>query len=156
MSGRLAVVYICPHDGHITDDPDGPNCSRHELPWFTDCPDCGAPWVVVSKHSLYGSEPDSGDDFCARCTSPAPWLTRAQLLDWVRGLLLASAGRDVLRPTALQLVEALKHLDTMDADDTRTAEVWKRVRESAPKVWKATEPVRHALIGETVKRVLGL
>jgi|SRR5229473_1023063 len=149
-------MYICPDDGHITDDPDGPNCSRHGLPWFTDCPDCGAPWPVVSKHNSYSGEPDSGDDFCAGCASPAPWLTRAELLNWVRGLLRAAAGREVMRPTALELVEALKRLDAMDADDTKTAEVWKRVRDVAPKVWKAMEPVRSALIGETVKRVLGL
>ena len=44
----------------------------------------------------------------------------------------------------------------MDPNDTKSVSAWKRVRELAPKVWETTKPVRDALIGEIVKRALGL
>jgi hypothetical protein len=44
----------------------------------------------------------------------------------------------------------------MDLNNTKTASAWKKIRDHAPKVWEASEPVRDALIGEGVKKILGL
>jgi hypothetical protein len=154
------MILICPHDGHAVPEEDatGPQCSRHGVPWFTHCSECETGWPVVARdHWMSDQTEYRGEAFCSACATPAPWLSRPRLLAWVRDQLQASAARgDVPRPATLELIEALKRLDAMGADDTRTVEVWKRVREMAPKVWDATKPVRDALIGETVKRLLGL
>lgn len=38
----------------------------------------------------------------------------------------------------------------------RTIEAWKRLRDATPKVWDALEPVASTVIGEAVKKALGL
>lgn len=155
------MFLICPHDGHAV-DPDeeatGPNCAHHGVPWFTHCSVCGSPWPLLARdHWMSDQTEYSGADFCAECATPAPWLSRQRLMAWVRDQLRAASTRgEVPRTTALELIEALQRLDAMGADDTKTVEVWKRLRDAAPKVWAATKPVRDALIGETVKRLLGL
>jgi hypothetical protein len=152
------MVLICPHDGHAApqEEATGPHCSRHGVPWFTNCPVCDSPWPVLTKDHWMSEETDyKGQDFCAECASPAPWLSRPRLLAWVRDQLKASAASgDVPCTTALELIEALKRLDAMDADDTKTVAAWKKLREVAPKVWTATKPVRDVLIGAAVKRLL--
>jgi len=40
-------------------------------------------------------------------------------------------------------------------NDTNTVSAWKQVSERAPKVWDMMKPVRDALIGEAVKKLLG-
>jgi hypothetical protein len=152
------MMLICPHDGHAVDPMPavGPDCSRHGVPWFTHCSVCVTPWPLLARDQRMSDETEyRGDDFCSRCTSPAPWLSRPRLLAWVRDQLKASApSGDVPRTAALELIEALKRLDAMDADDTKTVAAWKKLREVAPKVWTATKPVRDVLIGAAVKRLL--
>jgi hypothetical protein len=153
------MVFICPHDGHavLSEEAPGPNCSRHGVPWFTHCLVCDTPWPLSARDHWMSDETEyRGQDFCAECAAPAPWLSRPRLLAWVRDQLQASAASgDVPRPATLELIEVLKRLDAMGADDTKTVAAWKRLREVAPKVWGATKPVRDVLIGETVKRLLG-
>ena len=152
------MILICPHDGHAVDEvrASGPNCARHGVPWFTNCPKCRWDWPVLAKDHWMREETDyKGQDFCAECAAPAPWLSRPRLLAWVRDQLKASAAsRDVPRDATLELIEALKRLDAMGADDANTVAAWKRLREVALKVWAVTKPVRDVLIGETVKRLL--
>ncbi len=152
---REARMYVCPADGHAIDSRDvkGPHCSRHGVRLFTHCRQCGKRWPLVAKRN-YGWEPASGADFCAVCGTPAPWLSRAQLLEWVRNQLRASA--DISSPTALELVEALKRVEEMDANDTKTIEAWRKLRDAAPKVWATAKPAFDVLLGEAVKRMLGL
>jgi hypothetical protein len=76
------------------------------------------------------------------------------LIEWVRDQVRASG--DVPHSTALELEEILKRVEQMSADDTRTGEAWKKLRDAAPKVWEATKPVIDTVIGEAVKRALGL
>jgi hypothetical protein len=153
------MFLICPHDGHAVDreEATGPHCSRHGVPWFTHCSVCDTPWPLLARdHGVSDHTDYSGDDFCAECATPAPWLSRPRLLAWVRDQLQASSARgEVPRDTTLELIEALNRLDAMGADDAKTVAAWKRLREAAPKVWAATKPVRDVLIGETVKRLLG-
>jgi hypothetical protein len=153
------MILICPHDGHAVDEvrASGPNCARHGVPWFTNCPKCRWDWPVLAKDHWMREETDyKGQDFCAECAAPAPWLSRPRLLAWVRDQLKASAASgDVPRGATLELIEALKRLDAMGGDDAKTVEAWKKLREVAPKVWAVTKPVRDVLIGETVKRLLG-
>jgi hypothetical protein len=151
-------MYVCPATGHVTDPEhlDGPNCAQHGVPFFTVCPACQAPWPLTNKHNVWG-DPDWGRDFCAGCTSPAPWLTRQELLEWVRNRLKAEGMHGAIpRSTALDLDEAVKRVGEMGADDTRTVEVWKRLRDVAPKIWEALKPVLNTVIGEMVKKYLGL
>jgi hypothetical protein len=75
-------------------------------------------------------------------------------MEWVRNQLRASG--EVPRAEALELEQLLGRLVQMDANDTKTVEAWKRIRDAAPQVWEATKPVRDALIGEAVKKALGL
>jgi hypothetical protein len=60
------------------------------------------------------------------------------------------------RSTALDLAEMVQHLESKSADDTKTIEAWKRLRDTAPKVWEGLKPVVNTVIGEAVKRALGL
>lgn len=148
-------MYVCPADGHLMDPhfATGPHCPRHGVPFFTHCPECGAPWPLVARGG-YVMRHNAGADFCASCATPAPWLSRRQLMEWVRNQLRASG--EVSRAEALELEQLLGRLVQMDANDTKTVEAWKRIRDAAPQVWEATKPVRDALIGEAVKKALGL
>jgi len=56
----------------------------------------------------------------------------------------------------MEAEEWLTHLETLAPDDTKAVEAWKRIREAAPRVWEAMKPVRDTLIGEAVKKALGL
>jgi hypothetical protein len=151
-------MYICPATGHAVDPDhaDGPQCVRHGVPLFSRCPKCREEWPVLSTNN-YSGRPDSGAEFCGTCAEPAPWLSRAQLLEWIQNQVRASgmAGR-MPRNTALELAELFRRLDTMSSNDLRSAEVWKLLRNSAPKIWEATKAVRDVLIGEAVKRMLGV
>src|SRR5882762_79390 len=70
------AMPICPANGHFIEDPAGPYCSRHGVPWFEHCSRCGAEWTTGRQ------DPTNylrvvGDEYCARCAAPAPWLSRA-------------------------------------------------------------------------------
>jgi hypothetical protein len=151
-------MYVCPATGHATDPEhlDGPNCAKHGVPFFTHCPTCGEPWPLHAKHAPWG-DPDWGENFCAACTAPAPWLSRGELLEWIRNQVRAEGMRGAIsRSTALDLAEMVQHMESKSADDTKTIEAWKRLRDTAPKVWEALKPVVNTVIGEAVKRALGL
>src|SRR5262249_17104677 len=123
------------------------------VPVFRECSRCGTRWMFMVRHS-YSSTPDSGVDFCTMCGEPGPWLTRRDLLAWIKNLLRASPELDPEdRPKLIGMPDGL---DALDPDDTKTVEAWQRLRSAAPKVWEMTKPVRDALIGEAVKRILGL
>jgi hypothetical protein len=143
------------------ENPLGPYCQAHGVPWFLDCPTCGVGWPTQASRrdfrptSLsYGSQKETGSDFCASCGTPGPWLTRQRLIGWIRGNVKASA--EVPMSTRHELLDILARLEAMDANDTKGVAGWRRISEAAPKVWEATKPVRDALIGEAVKKVLGL
>jgi hypothetical protein len=97
---------------------------------------------------------NAGTDFCLNCGAPAPWLSRADLLDWLRHQVQTEA--DITSDTRLELRAALEKLKAMKADDEKSAGAWKRLIEVAPRVWNASKPVRDALMGEAVKKALGL
>lgn len=56
----------------------------------------------------------------------------------------------------MEIADLVKHVEAMGPDDTRTIEAWKTVRDKAPTVWAALKPVVDTVIGEAVKRALGL
>jgi hypothetical protein len=76
------------------------------------------------------------------------------LVLWIRNQLRASNEMD--HATRLDLEAALAHVVAMDRDDERAVETWKWLQRVAPKVWDATKPVRDVLIGEGMKKLLGL
>ncbi len=53
-----------------------------------------------------------------------------------------------------ELVAILDRLKDVDPSDGKVIPVWKRLHELAPEVYKATKPVRDALMSEGVKRAL--
>ena len=85
---------------------------------------------------------------------PGPWLSRTQLIEWVQNLLKASS--ELSGAERQELLVVLDRLQTLGPNDTNTATAWKQVRDRAPKVWEAIKPARDALIGEAVKKLLGL
>jgi len=123
------MILICPHDGHAVDEvrASGPNCARHGVPWFTNCPKCRWDWPVLAKDHWTREGTDyKGQDFCAECAVPAPWLSRPRLLAWVRDQLKASAASgDVPRGATLELIEALKRLDAIDL--TAPIRCWRKL-----------------------------
>jgi hypothetical protein len=156
---------ICPYDGHSIKHPVGDFCADHGVRWFVQCPTCGAPWPTkpsgaqfYARTSMYHErreEPTGpGFDFCAGCGTPGPWLERPQLMEWIRSNVKASP--EISAAARLELIEVLSRLEAMDANDTSAVAGWRRLQELAPKVWEATKPVRDVVIGEVVKRLLGL
>ena len=103
---------------------------------------------------LFDLRPERARDFCAHCGTPGPWVTRPQLLEWLRSNVKASP--EIPAAKRLELLEALTKLEAKESDDTRTAETWKMIRDAAPKMWDKAKPVRDVLIGEAVKKLLGL
>jgi len=75
-------------------------------------------------------------------------------MEWVKHELQASV--DITDPLRLELVTVLDRLKRMDPGDTRTVEVWKRMRDAAPKVWEKAKPVLDLVIADAVKKYLGL
>jgi hypothetical protein len=144
---------ICPANGHLIEDPAGRYCSAHGVPWFEYCSRCGAEWTTERQDPTNLSRV-VGDNYCARCAAPAPWLSRADLIKWIRNMI--KAAPDVPETTRHELQDVLTRLQAMDPDDTKAVAGWQRIRDVAPKVWDATKPIRNALIGEAVKRSLGL
>jgi hypothetical protein len=81
-------------------------------------------------------------------------VSRDKLIQWSRHQI--QADKDMPGATRLELLAAMDRLQRMDANDTKAIEAWKRIRDAAPKVWEAAKPVRDALIGEAVKKAMGL
>ena len=66
------------------------------------------------------------------------------------------AAEDISDASRVELRNVLARLKAMDPEDTKAVSAWKRVQELAPKVWETTKPVHDALIGEAVKKAMGL
>jgi hypothetical protein len=165
---------FCPATGHVLEEQAITRalaltfCPQHGVRLFQSCSACGAPWTgVVSRQRTARSrltarsstdnplsEVDKGASFCSTCGLPAPWLARSDLIQWLQHRVQASS--DVPASTRQELHAMLDRLRDMDAADTRTIPGWQRLRDAAPKVWEASKPVRDALIGEAVKKALGL
>lgn len=107
--------------------------------------------MILGRYS--GTE-TKGSSFCEQCGTPAAWLSRTELMDWIRNLL-QTAG-DIAPSTRLELREVLERLQGMEPDDTRTIPGWERVKTAAPRVWETIKPVMQTVAGEAVKRALGL
>jgi 4-amino-4-deoxy-L-arabinose transferase-like glycosyltransferase len=58
--------------------------------------------------------------------------------------------------TRIELREVLESLKSKDEDDTGTIAAWQLFRDAAPRIWDEAKPVRDALMGEAVKKALGL
>lgn len=133
------------HDSH---------CPEHGVRLFNACKACKTTWRLAGAGGPIATEPLVGAKFCTHCGAPAPWLSRADLVQWVQHQVQASS--ELPASTRVELQGVLERLRDMDPNDTKSVSAWKRVRELAPKVWETTKPVRDALIGEIVKRALGL
>ncbi len=148
------MAIICPASGHVLTEGvvSGPHCPMHGVPWFTSCSSCGALWPVMPAGAYTTQK--TGAPFCANCGKPGQWLTRAELLAWIRNLLRAS--RELPDDERLELISAFERLDKLDPNDTHTVAAWRWLKRAAPKVWEASKPVLDPLMSEAVKRVLGL
>jgi hypothetical protein len=121
---------ICPHDGHYDGEPQEEYCADHGVPWFDHCSTCGAEWAFID--SAYSDSSGQARDFCAGCGMPGPWLTRDQLIRWIRDMI--QADRDIPNATRIDLLAAMERLRTMDANDTKAVAGWEQVRKLSPKV----------------------
>src|SRR5229473_2164321 len=152
---------VCPATGHVVLHLQGPRCADHGVPWFDDCPSCGAMWPLLypmvdefAASELFPQEAEIARNFCANCGKPGPWVLRDDLMDWLTHQVQADAS--VSDANRLELRAVLTRLKAMDPEDTKAASAWKRFQELAPKVWKDTKPVRDVLIAEAVKKAMGL
>lgn len=102
----------------------------------------------------YSSTPTHGTNFCADCGMPGPWLTRPQLMAWLRSNVKASV--EVPASQRLELLEELAKLEEREADDTKTIAAWQKMRGAVPKVWEKARPVLDVVIADAVKKYLGL
>jgi hypothetical protein len=102
----------------------------------------------------YSSRPTHGADFCAHCGMPGQWLTRPQLMEWLRSNVKASV--EIRDSERLELIEVLTKIEAMKADDDKTVAACQMVRGAVPKVWERAKPVLDAVIADAVKKYLGL
>jgi hypothetical protein len=144
---------ICPATGHFIENPRGLYCAEHGVPWFDNCRNCGALWTA-ERTSPTNLLQVAGDHFCAGCGTPGPWLSRSQLMQWLRNQVRAS--EDVSAATRQELLGVLDRLQDMAPEDPKAVSGWQRIRQAAPRVWEASKSVRDALIGEAVRRLLDI
>jgi hypothetical protein len=145
------MPYVCRATGHVVEDPEGPYCTRHGAPLITHCSACGAEWPATwDESAMFG---ERGGDFCEQCGSPAPWLSREQLIRWLRDRLNAAGLDPAIRH---ELQEILDRVAAMEADDSKAVAAWQKLRELAPGVWEIARPVLSTLIGAGLKKYLGL
>jgi hypothetical protein len=144
---------ICPSDGHLIEDPDGPYCADHGVKWFEHCPRCGALWTA-GRTSPDNYLEAAGDHFCAGCGMPGPWLSRPQLLKWIQHQI--QAADDLPAVTRLELLAVVERLQGIAPDDTKAVAGWSRIKTAAPRVWESVKPVIHNVVSEAVKAALGL
>jgi hypothetical protein len=113
------------------------------------CAACGADWGVQAG-SLYQ---EWGASFCQQCGLPGAWVGRDEIFRWLKDRL----ALDGL--TGARLYEAREELDRIAAlapDDPDSVLRWQRVRDWAPKAWEVSRPVVVNILGDYVKRHLGL
>ena len=96
---------------------------------------------------------ERGANFCVECGRPGPWVSRADRIAWLKDRLLEEQLDEA---TKLELREVLDRLAAMPVDDTRAAAGWQRLKEAAPEVWGVGKPVLTTVIGEGLKKLLGL
>ena len=158
---RMPIWYVCPADGHLIKreiisqgkvSRGDSHCPRHGVRLFRLCKSCKSKWPFVASDRGYSRQEEAAK-FCAACGEPAPWLSRSDLLQWLQHQV--QGAFDVPAPTRLELRAMLERLRDMEAGDTKTAAAWKRLRDAAPKVWKASQPVRDKLMTEGIERLLG-
>ena len=145
------MPYVCRATGHAVDEPQGGYCTDHGAPLITTCAVCGADWPVGWDSQL-GFEP-KGADFCAMCGFPGPWVSRTQLINWLRDRLNDAA---LASETRLSLQEALDRIAAMEPNDSRALAVWQQLREQAPRVWELAKPVLSTVLSAAAKRYLNI
>ncbi len=142
-------MAFCTRDGHSIKHPDHRYCPVHGSPLLLKCPNCDAFWPMV-RVGYFG---EGGGDFCNRCACPAPWVSRRNLVLWIKDRIT----EEQLEPaTALELRELLDRLSVADPNDEKTVAAWQRVKDAAPRVWEYSKPILQTIIGEGLKRFLGL
>jgi len=85
---------------------------------------------------------------------PGPWLTRTQLIEWLKSNVKASP--EIPASERHDLLDILSKLEKAKPNDTRTVAAWQKIRDAAPGVWRLAKPVIDALIADEVKKLLGL
>ncbi len=123
---------------------------------FTFCPEHGAPLYDVCKcKAEWVDHPNKlwevPADFCVSCGRPAPWVSRKDLIGWIKDRL---AFDELDRATALSLREILDRLAEMDPNDDKTVTAWNTIKEKAPKALQAARPFLPDLIGPAVRALL--
>jgi len=85
---------------------------------------------------------------------PGQWLTRRQLVEWLKSNIKASP--EISGSERLDLLDILSKLEDAKTDDTRTVAAWQKIQHAAPKVWRMAKPVIDVLVADEVKKLLGL
>jgi hypothetical protein len=76
------------------------------------------------------------------------------LIKWLQYEVRASSSLPL--SARIEVREALERLKWPGDDETSTIAAWQCVREGAPRIWNASQPIRDALIGAAVQKALGV
>lgn len=85
---------------------------------------------------------------------PGPWVSRARRIQWIQHKI--QADQSLSGATRDELLGVIEHLKTMAPGDTKALAGWEKIKKSAPKMWEAVKPVIQTIVGEAVKKGLGL
>jgi len=85
---------------------------------------------------------------------PGPWLTRSQLIEWLKNNIKASP--EIPASERHDLLDILSKLAGAKPDDTKTVAAWQKIQHAAPKLWRMVKPVIDVLVADEVQRLLGL
>jgi hypothetical protein len=140
-------MRFCYHDGHDVRS-DVRNCPLHGAPVFRLCRRCEASWPAVLKDY---SGRSWAADLCESCGEPAPWVSRAQRVAWIKARL-RQEGLD--SATERELNDLIDVLAAAPEDDPGMIAGWRQVKTVAPKLWHAALPVLQSLVANTIMEFL--
>jgi hypothetical protein len=115
-----------------------------------NCARCGGEWSVTADVSV-GYDAAKGTDFCSHCGTPAPWLSRKKLVQWLKGQAFDLEPARRLEVTSFSTAWPTCALTTRRPSQRgRKCRGWRR--ESGEKA----KPVIDILVAEGLKKTLGL
>ncbi len=66
------------------------------------------------------------------------------------------AAEGLSAAATLELRALLTRLSTSDPNDDRAVAAWNKLKETAPKLWEASKPILQSVIGDVIKKHVGL
>jgi hypothetical protein len=119
-------------------------CAKCGSPVLKACGECG--YRIRGGRSGFSGGRFEPPDFCDRCGSPHPWLSREGRLYLLQNILDEA---NVPEAEKLRAREQLEELTNPELDEDEQAQRWARFKKAAPTVWTAEQAQR--IIGTIVE-----